>query len=258
MIELLLKNGANIRAKTTQGKEPLHFLVSRDENFQFLEMFLEKGADINCTDISGQTALMLCVRVGNAKWVKKLLELDASFDVSENVSGMKAIHLSVRFVDCLRLLIKKGANINSRDSNGKTPLFYYMPSLDILHYLLKNGGDIDAVDNFENTVLHSAIQNHSPEQVVIELMKLMSPLIFTKPNRFGMMPADDKRYAEYFSAACRAKFSVFLLGTKSKDSPIRILPKDLLKLIFEFTVWLPRSSSNKKKKKKIGMKTVLK
>lgn len=51
----------------------------------------------------------------------------------------------------LRLLLDKGANINKRSESGKTPLFYalkYNPNTEIALFLLENGANPNALDNF--------------------------------------------------------------------------------------------------------------
>jgi ankyrin repeat protein len=67
-------------------------------------------------------------------------------------------------LEVTRILIERGAIINARDSNGRTPLlpiFHNKPGtfddtyFDVVRYLLEHGADVDAQANTEqSTPLH--------------------------------------------------------------------------------------------------------
>ena len=61
------------------------------------------------------------------------------------------------------LLISKGADIEARDKNGRTPLFEACSSIrskkQICELLLSKGADVNARDNQGLTPLHQALKN---------------------------------------------------------------------------------------------------
>lgn len=69
-----------------------------------------------------------------------------------------------------KLLIEKGANVNSKDKYGDTPLHaaILQGNIEIAKLLLKNGADINAKDNSGFTVMHNC---HSPEVVAYLIEK---------------------------------------------------------------------------------------
>ena len=83
-------------------------------------------------------------------------------------------------LEFIRYLVKHGADVNARDSRGRTPLMMLFGdrhimnrALDALEILLDKGADINAADNDGNTVLHyiadSSSRNEAKEALEIML-----------------------------------------------------------------------------------------
>ena len=71
-------------------------------------------------------------------------------------------------------LIRAGANVNSVDSDGRTPLAYAVDGLgvgqrshfaDLLDMLVRNGANINGPDNSGNTPLMMAVSNAEADRV---------------------------------------------------------------------------------------------
>jgi ankyrin repeat protein len=64
-----------------------------------------------------------------------------------------------RSIDSLKLLIKAGGDINSKDSRGLTPLHEAARWgwNDVVQFLVANGADLNAKDNRGNTPVDSAM-----------------------------------------------------------------------------------------------------
>ena len=69
LLDLLLRAGADVKAKDRFGFSPLYFAISNN-NLEMVRRLLKGGADANETDTAGDTLLMLAAREGNADILK--------------------------------------------------------------------------------------------------------------------------------------------------------------------------------------------
>jgi ankyrin repeat protein len=89
-----------------------------------VELLLEKGADINITDMRWhKPALTWHAEVGSPSTVEILLRHGASVQ-HQDVQGSSALHYASANArtESVKLLLKSGANPNLQDNEGKTPL----------------------------------------------------------------------------------------------------------------------------------------
>lgn len=65
----------------------------------------------------------------------------------------------------VRELVRRGADVDARDAEGRTPLFSAVlgGSVGLVGLLLESGADVNARDNDGWTVLHFAAQEFEPE-----------------------------------------------------------------------------------------------
>ncbi len=134
IVELLLKNGANIEAQDDKERTPLMY-ASGSNAKEVVEVLLKNGANIEAKVSNGWTPLFFPL-IANSK--------------------------EVEVVD---LLLKNGANIEARDIYGTTPLLYASSNnaKEISELLIKNGADIEAKDILGYTPLMEAVQNKSED-----------------------------------------------------------------------------------------------
>lgn len=69
IVELLLRNGANVNHQNEIGKAAIHRAVEYDQD-EIVDLLLRYGADVNSTDYYGRTPLYMASRNGNQKIVK--------------------------------------------------------------------------------------------------------------------------------------------------------------------------------------------
>ncbi len=170
--QLLLKEGANVNAAGPDGWTPLMLAVGR-RNVKMVKLLLENGANADLKDSNDETALEEAIRADSAPVVDLLLKrgidqktLDES--LLEAAHGLPAMIVMsggktgapqpIAPDPVVTLLIEKGADTNSRDEDGSTPLdvaaaFGQTASAKAL---LAGNADIEARDNFGNTPLLSA------------------------------------------------------------------------------------------------------
>ena len=72
LLELLVKNGADVNARDNTGSTAL-MMASYEGNVDVVKMLLENGADLNATEKSGKTALSIA-KLKDNKEVIDILE----------------------------------------------------------------------------------------------------------------------------------------------------------------------------------------
>uniref|UniRef100_A0A667Z9P5 Ankyrin repeat domain 63 n=1 Tax=Myripristis murdjan TaxID=586833 RepID=A0A667Z9P5_9TELE len=79
-------DGRIINSKTENSRTPLMFAVCLQDpgaRAKFTRLLLEKGADVNCQDDDGRTALSHACEMGHLDVVKLLVQFNADPDVSD-------------------------------------------------------------------------------------------------------------------------------------------------------------------------------
>jgi ankyrin repeat protein len=89
-------------------------LASINDKFDCVEFLCDHKGRVNCKDKFERTPLILAIKNGHSKIASLLLQRGASWEQADS-SMNTPIHYAAGFgwIDCLELLIKVGANINS-------------------------------------------------------------------------------------------------------------------------------------------------
>ncbi|XP_044738611.1 ankyrin-1-like isoform X4 [Chrysoperla carnea] len=169
--KLLLDNGANVK----DYPELLNIAVKR-ECPEIVELLLQHNADVNATDINGNTALLLTVSdcyedsyksldrdsyVNIKRKITKLL-LNHGANVDAQTRGGKTpLHFAVYngYSQVVEVLLEYNANVNVREKkNLETPLHMSArrKNVEICKILLNKGVDVDAGERNGFTALHIA------------------------------------------------------------------------------------------------------
>lgn len=105
----------------TTGDTPLHIAIYRAlYNTDIIELLLERGADINKRNQSGDTPLCIAAFVYYHDVIELLLEHGADID-KQNQDGQTPLHIATEteYVCNVEYLLAKGANMTLTDSNGR-------------------------------------------------------------------------------------------------------------------------------------------
>jgi ankyrin repeat protein len=177
--ERFIDAGANVNAVDDEGSTPLLLvaeLAMKNDTTSMADVLVAKGADVAVrTSGQGFTPLMHAAN-SNAPGVARaiLSKLDPKDVDVRNSDGMTALIVaaSVGAGEVVRMLLEKGAKVDGRDAEDKTPLMHaaghvFPGSVATVKLLLEKGADTNARDKAGNTPLSEAKQYGPPEVVGI-------------------------------------------------------------------------------------------
>lgn len=143
IVDLVLRFGADVRARNRRGAEPLHYAADGapgrerwdpEGQSRVIAKLLAAGAAPDARDRSGVTPLHRAVRTRTAAAVRALLEGGADVH-RRNGSGSTPLHLAVQDTgrggsgtpearteqrEIIRLLRAHGASVSDRDGTGRS------------------------------------------------------------------------------------------------------------------------------------------
>jgi ankyrin repeat protein len=117
----LIEKGADINFQDSTGNTALHYSLSNYLQGKNVDMFLSRqNIDVNLRNNFSQTPILLTL---NNNYIKKLIALGADVNV-QDYAGMSPLHYACSKNDpeLVDLLLSSGANVNIKDSLGFTPL----------------------------------------------------------------------------------------------------------------------------------------
>jgi len=132
LVEMLLEMGANIEIQNPRGETPL-YLANINRNINMIKLLLKYGAEINkIIHFGGDTVLKKAISNENIEIIKLLLDNDANPNLGDdkNNTPLQEAAIIFSFNDdsisavIIKLLLQYGADINSKNVVGVTPLFF--------------------------------------------------------------------------------------------------------------------------------------
>ena len=130
-LQTLVEEGADVKAREpNQNRTLLHTLfgVPLVNNFYtrlpFVDFCIKHGVDINATDNSGDTALIMACSDSDVNVIKKLLDNGANINMKNPLNGNTPLITATakKYVDVVKLLMESGADVNARNKLGKSAL----------------------------------------------------------------------------------------------------------------------------------------
>lgn len=130
----MLELGASVHTRDRLGSQAIHGTTNRE----MLELLIDAGAGVNA--IAADFLLRDACRQGDAGLVKWLLERGADPNLASGFGPALFMAAFSGSLDCIRLLLDAGANINARDGDCHTCL-HFAKSLPAARLLLEHGAD---------------------------------------------------------------------------------------------------------------------
>ena len=138
VVELLLDAGAEVdKMRDIDGITPL-VAASIEGHREMVKLLLDRGAEVDKANNAGQTPLFRAGSDDHTEVVQLLLDSGADLDRAVNLyPGATRLHWAskVGLLGMVRSLLDAGADVNSQDDKGETPL----------HWAARNGNDCSAV-----------------------------------------------------------------------------------------------------------------
>lgn len=139
------------------GHSLLSIAVQHD-NLAAVQMLLQRGADTSLD-------FPLLFAHNNREMFDYLMDLDyLAVNVQEQSTEYTLLHLAVidgNLYEIEKLLSHYLINVNVRDSEGRTPLFYATNNLDILRLLYEANADVNVVDHNDESVFDMVVNVES-------------------------------------------------------------------------------------------------
>lgn len=163
----MIENGADINCQNKFGYTAL--MVAAMYNSDVVPVFLDYGADTDISNQSGWTALMHAVQNSNLKSIQYLVQAGADLEKKESGLGRTALTIACtppnKNQDIVKLLLEAGADVKSKDLYGQTAL---MCNIEMhqgrdIDVLVEYGADINAYDKYGRSVLMFASNSASPD-----------------------------------------------------------------------------------------------
>ncbi|KAK1993921.1 hypothetical protein LX36DRAFT_673493 [Colletotrichum falcatum] len=153
-LDVLLSHGANINHRDKRGRTPLFKAIKN--NSDYVQILLDRQADITITDHSNQTPLF------ELGWGSK------ADSAKLNNKGQTFLHvvcskfrISPELLNFIQWVFERGFEVDIRDDTGRTPLMDAVQGRHegLISLLMRYGADPEAADNEGQTPLSTAIRD---------------------------------------------------------------------------------------------------
>lgn len=158
----LARKDIDINGQSRHKETPLYQAIQRDR-LPVAQMLLDAGADPNVSNWEDQTPLGWAAGAGKEEAIELLLKQPSTNINHVQKSGQPPLSRASEngHAKCARLLLAKGASVETADKEGNTPLSLAAAKGHkvLAKLLLKHNADINAQDKKGNTPLAAAVAN---------------------------------------------------------------------------------------------------
>lgn len=197
---LLERNTSGTIPSDSQGATPLHY-GAQSNYAETVGVFLSHPSVKDEPDLEGRTAFMWAAGKGSDDVIRTMLSLTPHIDINmADKYGGTALHAASLsgHVSTVRLLLEKGAMVDSMDVMKHTPLFRAceMGHRDVILTLIKGSARVDLVDVDGHTALHWAALGGNAEVCQVLMENGISPNV---QDQAGRTPLQCAAYGGYIT-----------------------------------------------------------
>lgn len=162
--DLLVNHGVDVNERDNFGYTALHD-AARSGNEGLCEFLINRGAEVNVKGMNGLTPLMVAEKTACHKLLVKLgaeINCDNNHGETALLLMLKEMDGDKEDVDAIKSLVRFGANVHQLNHFGQSALFYLEQLYDnpCFSFFVDKGLDIHHVDNDGRSLLmHAAYQN---------------------------------------------------------------------------------------------------
>lgn len=153
------------------ANDSLFLHAIKNDDIELISQLADKEVNINFTDQSGKTALMVAAKAGNNNLLKKLLANGAEADIKNNNGGSAIMFACIKGdLKTVQSLLVQDVDVNARGANGWGALMIASAKghVEVVEQLLERKADVNTVDVYDWTPLHRA--SYENRELVVELL----------------------------------------------------------------------------------------
>ena len=168
----LLIDKSDINILDKNGNSTLHKVI-KTSSYYYITELVRRNANINIQNNLGYTPALLCCKFGKILHLEYLISTRKCNLNLKTIQGSNGLHIASKYGkdQIIKILLRNGLDINQVDNFGKNSLHiaakfgrYFAAQI-----LIENGININHLDNQNRTALHLSSQYKYPEMFQIIL-----------------------------------------------------------------------------------------
>lgn len=163
LVELLLKNGADINMQVSHGMTSL-FFAAKEGKSDLVKLLLDNGADVNIQAERGVTALIMAIENNHFDIVTLLLTSNCNINLKfdeHDALALAIIKKNTKIIEAI--LICRAKDINLAE------LYLMLDNIELLELAIKNGADVNS-KSIENNLTVLEMASYEEEIRYIQLL----------------------------------------------------------------------------------------